>query len=162
MITFLKNIFYPLLYGGQVSVNGSGFKNLNVWMTIEVGFQTSSHFSVSTILFKVQGLKKCYPLSLVGCHRIIRTGTETRVSEEFLLKIGIKGWQFEDPMWTHCRTASLAATLSCFLLINFFSFLFTPQSCPHFLPLTFTPFIIFSCPMHACMSFSRCVLLLFK
>lgn len=147
---FGKNNFYTLLwrgYVGQVSVNGSGFENLNIWMTIEVGFQNFKCLQCFHNTVQSASLEEiaCHTLSLCG---LSQTGTVTGVSEEFWLKTGIKGWHIEEPMWM-----PLQNSFSCLLLINFFM----PQSCSYFY-LSHSPHLLFSLAPHPCVSFSRFLL----
>lgn len=122
-------------------------------------FRSSSLFSFHNIVQSAR-LEEILPYLSVGCHRIIQTGTETRVSEKFVVKTGIKGWQLEEFMWVllqNCFSCSHNVLLfSNQLIFTHASVLFL------FFSLTFTPFIIFSCPTHPCMAFSRYVLVQFK
>lgn len=127
-------------------------KDLNVWMTIEVRFQNSSLFTVSTILFKVQGLMKCYPISLWAVIEQYRQVLKLGSVRIFDWKQALRGDNLKSPCECFCRTVSHAVTISCFLLINFFSFLFIPQSCSFF-SLSHSPHLIFSLSPHILVCF---------
>lgn len=109
-------------------------------MTIEVRFQNFKSLQCFHNTVQSARLEEILPYLSVGCYRIIQAGTETRVSEEFWLKTGIKGWQFEDPM----SAFSLAELF--FLPSSNQLLYFSHLSLVLFFSLTFIPFNFFFCP----------------